>query len=82
MSGTTHGEDDVTFSAAKLFFAYGLGNAMNFPLWTGGCAILSDRVPSPDMTFEVIEQFRPTIYYGVPGLRQGGYRAGAGQHHA
>jgi benzoate-CoA ligase family protein len=70
-----HAENDVTFSAAKLFFAYGLGNSMNFPLWTGGCAILSDRVPSPDMTFEVIEQFRPTIYYGVPTLYAAQLRA-------
>ena len=61
-------EDDVGFSAAKLFFAYGLGNSMNFVLWTGGTVVLSDRVPSPDMTFELIERFRPTVYYGVPTL--------------
>jgi len=61
-------ENDSVFSAAKLFFAYGLGNAMNLPLWTGATAVLSDRVPSPDMTFELIEKFRPTIYYGVPTL--------------
>ncbi|MCP4328494.1 MAG: benzoate-CoA ligase family protein [Alphaproteobacteria bacterium] len=61
-------EDDVCFSAAKLFFAYGLGNAMTFPLWVGSTAVLSDRRPDPAMTFEVIEQFRPTIYFGVPTL--------------
>ncbi len=61
-------EDDVSFSAAKLFFAYGLGNAMTFPLWTGGTAILDARRPTPDMTFEVIETFKPTYYYGVPTL--------------
>ncbi len=61
-------ETDVSFSAAKLFFAYGLGNGMTFPLWTGSTAILDDRRPTPDTTFEIIERFRPTLYYGVPSL--------------
>ena len=61
-------ENDVCFSAAKLFFAYGLGNAMTFPLWVGATAILSDRRPSPEMTFEVIERFKPSLYFGVPTL--------------
>jgi benzoate-CoA ligase family protein len=60
--------DDVVFSAAKLFFAYGFGNAMTFPLWAGATSVLSDARPSPDMTFEVIQRFRPTIYFGVPTL--------------
>jgi len=59
---------DVCFSAAKLFFAYGLGNAMTFPLWVGATAVLSDRRPSPQMTFGLIERFRPTLYFGVPTL--------------
>ena len=62
------GENDVSYSAAKLFFAYGLGNGMTFPLWAGGTAILDDRRPTPDTTFSNIETFRPTIYYGVPTL--------------
>jgi benzoate-CoA ligase family protein len=61
-------EADVSFSAAKLFFAYGLGNGMTFPLWTGGTAVLDERRPTPDTTFEIIEKFRPTLYYGVPAL--------------
>ena len=61
-------EDDVSFSAAKLFFAYGLGNGMTFPLWTGGTAVLDERRPTPDTTFEIVEKFRPTLYYGVPAL--------------
>ena len=61
-------ENDVHFSAAKLFFAYGLGNAMSFPLWTGGMAVLSADRPTPASTFATIEEFRPTIYYGVPTL--------------
>ena len=60
--------DDTHFSAAKLFFAYGLGNAMTFPLWTGGTAVLSAARPTPETTFAAIEALRPTIYYGVPTL--------------
>jgi benzoate-CoA ligase family protein len=61
-------ENDISYSAAKLFFAYGLGNGMTFPLWTGSTAILDDRRPTPDTTFETIERFKPTLYYGVPTL--------------
>jgi benzoate-CoA ligase family protein len=61
-------EEDVFFSAAKLFFAYGLGNAMTFPLWVGGTSILLETRPTPAATFEVIAKFRPTLYFGVPTL--------------
>jgi benzoate-CoA ligase family protein len=61
-------ESDVCYSAAKLFFAYGLGNAMTFPLWAGATAVLDDRRPTPDTTFEMIETFAPTLYYGIPTL--------------
>ena len=66
----THGlnENDVFFSASKLFHSYGFGNALTFPLWLGGTAALSDRRVSPDMTFELIEALRPTVFYGVPTL--------------
>ena len=60
--------DDTHFSAAKLFFAYGLGNAMTFPLWTGGTAVLLDARPTPETTFATIEAFQSTVYYGVPTL--------------
>ena len=60
--------EDICFSAAKLFFAYGLGNAMTFPLWVGGTAVLSGQRPSPEMTFRIIEEHKPTIYFGVPTL--------------
>ncbi|WP_419164354.1 AMP-binding protein [Candidatus Palauibacter sp.] len=62
------GEGDRCYSAAKLFFAYGLGNAMTFPLWVGGTAILDARRPTPETTFETIETLRPTAYFGVPTL--------------
>ena len=68
-------ENDTVFSAPKLFFAYGLGNSMNFPLWVGATVALSDRVPSPDMTFELIERFQPTLYFGVPTLYAAQLRA-------
>ncbi|MBM3598425.1 MAG: benzoate-CoA ligase family protein [Alphaproteobacteria bacterium] len=60
--------EDVCFSAAKLFFAYGLGNAMTFPLWVGGSAVLLGARPTPQLTFDVIQRYRPTLYFGVPTL--------------
>ena len=69
------GEDDICFSAAKLFFAYGLGNAMTFPLWVGATAVLSDQRPSPQMTFDLIACFKPTLYFGVPTLYAAQLRA-------
>ena len=67
--------DDICFSAAKLFFTYGLGNAMTFPLWLGATAVLSDQRPSPEMTFDLIQQFKPTLYFGVPTLYAAQLRA-------
>jgi benzoate-CoA ligase family protein len=61
-------EDDVCFSAAKLFFAYGLGNAMTFPLWVGASSVLLPGAPSPASTFEVIETYKPSVFFGVPTL--------------
>ena len=60
--------DDVFYSAAKLFFSYGLGNAMSFPLWTGGTTVLIPGRPTPEGTFAAIERFRPTLFFGVPTL--------------
>ncbi len=61
-------EDDVFFSAAKLFFAYGHGGGMTFPLWVGGTSVLLEPKPTPQGTFDTIERFRPTIFFGVPTL--------------
>ncbi|PWC31641.1 benzoate-CoA ligase family protein, partial [Azospirillum sp. TSO22-1] len=61
-------EDDVCFSAAKLFFAYGLGNGNTVPLWAGASVVLLDSKPTPDNTFATIERFKPTIFFGVPTL--------------
>lgn len=61
-------EDDVFFSAARLFFAYGLGNAMTMPLWVGATAVLLDDRPTAQSTLATIARHRPTLYFGVPTL--------------
>ena len=61
-------EDDVVHSASKLFFAYGLGNAMTFPLSVGATAVLWPHRPSPEGVFDTMRRHRPTIFYGVPSL--------------
>jgi benzoate-CoA ligase len=61
-------EDDVVFSAAKLFFAYGLGNALTFPLAVGATAVLMAERPTPASVFRRLREHRPTIFYGVPTL--------------
>jgi benzoate-CoA ligase len=61
-------EEDVTFSAAKLFFAYGLGNNLYFPFNVGASAVLYSGRPLPDAIFEVVRQNRPTVFYAVPTL--------------
>ena len=59
-------ESDRCFSVAKLFFAYGLGNALYFPLAVGATSILWPGAPKPNHVFEVIERHRPTLFYSVP----------------
>jgi benzoate-CoA ligase len=61
-------EDDLVFSAAKLFFAYGLGNALTFPLAVGATTLLMAERPTPPAVFERLKTQRPTIFYGVPTL--------------
>jgi benzoate-CoA ligase family protein len=57
---------DRCFSVAKLFFAYGLGNAMYFPLAVGATSILWPGAVSPQIVFELIERHRPTLFFSVP----------------
>lgn len=59
-------EDDVCFSAAKLFFAYGLGNALTFPLGVGATTVLMAERPTPDATFARWTQAKPTVFFGAP----------------
>ena len=60
--------DDVVYSAAKLFFAYGLGNALSFPLAVGATTVLMAERPTPAAVFKRLKEHRPTIFYGVPTL--------------
>ncbi|NLP60355.1 benzoate-CoA ligase family protein [Paraburkholderia sacchari] len=61
-------ESDVVFSAAKLFFAYGLGNALTFPLSVGATTVLMAERPTANAVFARLVKHRPTIFYGVPTL--------------
>jgi benzoate-CoA ligase len=62
------GEDDLVFSAAKLFFAYGLGNGLTFPLAVGATSLLMAERPTPASVARVLIQHKPSIFYGVPTL--------------
>ena len=61
-------EDDIVFSGAKLFFAYGLGNALTFPLAVGATAVLMAERATPAAVFARLTRHQPTIFYGVPTL--------------
>ncbi|MBN4667829.1 benzoate-CoA ligase family protein [Pandoraea nosoerga] len=61
-------EDDIAFSAAKLFFAYGLGNGLTFPLSVGATVVLMAERPTAEAVARRLVQHRPTIFYGVPTL--------------
>jgi 4-hydroxybenzoate-CoA ligase len=61
-------EDDVVFSAAKLSFSYGLGNAVSFPMSVGASAVLLPDRPTPQAVLATLRRHRPTIFYGVPSL--------------
>jgi benzoate-CoA ligase len=60
--------DDVVYSAAKLFFAYGLGNALTFPFSVGATAVLAAERPTPASVMRVLRDHQPTIFCGVPTL--------------
>src|ERR1700741_2127506 len=61
-------ENDVCLSAAKLFFAYGLGNALTFPMSVGATAVLNADRPTPPLMFALLNKYNPTIFYGAPTL--------------
>jgi len=61
-------ESDVVYSAAKLFFAYGLGNGLTFPMGVGATAVLLPARPTPREVFGILKKHQPTIFYGVPTL--------------
>ncbi len=59
-------EKDRTFSVAKLFFAYGLGNALYFPFYVGATTILYPGRPEPKPIYEIATKFKPTLFFCVP----------------
>lgn len=61
-------EDDVGLSAAKLFFAYGLGNALTFPMSVGATTVLNSERPTPATMFALMNKYHPSIFFGVPTL--------------
>ncbi|HTV45466.1 MAG TPA: benzoate-CoA ligase family protein [Stellaceae bacterium] len=61
-------DSDVVFSAAKLFFAYGLGNALTFPMAVGATSVLTAERPSPAVAADMLRRHRPTIFCAVPTL--------------
>lgn len=64
-------ENDVVYSAAKLFFAYGLGNGLTFPMSVGATTILMAERPTPEAVCERLTKHQPSIFYGVPTLYAG-----------
>ena len=62
---------DTIFSAAKLFFAYGLGNALTFPLTVGATTVLMAERPTPESVFARLVRNRPTLFCGAPTLYAG-----------
>lgn len=59
-------ENDIVFSAARLFHAYGLGNACYLPLGVGASVVLSSEPPTPETILRVLERFRPTVFFDIP----------------
>ena len=62
------GPDDVCYSVAKLFFAFGLGNALFFPLSVGASAVIDPRPPTPALVAELATIHRPTFFFAPPGF--------------
>ena len=61
-------KNDICFSAAKLFFAYGLGNALTFPMSIGATSILMAGRPTAESVSNIIKKYSVTLFYGVPTL--------------
>ena len=61
-------ETDVNFSTTKLFHAYGLGNALSFPFWTGATSVLLSGRPTPPAVLQTIQEKRPSLFFSAPTL--------------
>jgi benzoate-CoA ligase family protein len=64
-------ENDVCYSVAKLFFAYGLGNALTFPMSAGATTILLPHRPTPDLVADILRKHRVTVFFAVPTFYAG-----------
>ncbi len=62
------GANDICFSVPKIFFAYGFGNSITFPFSVGAATLLLPGQPKPAAIFAAIEQFKPTVFFGLPTL--------------
>ena len=60
--------DDLIFSAARMFFGYGMGNSIAFPLAIGATAVLHPGRPTPEAIENILRRHRPTVFFGVPTL--------------
>ena len=60
--------DDRCFSVPKIFFAYGFGNSLTFPFSVGATTVLMSGRPEAGAVLDVIERFRPTVFFGLPTL--------------
>ena len=66
---------DITFSAAKLFFAYGFGNSNTFPFFVGGSVVLMKEPSTVKSVNQYIEKYKPSVYFGVPSILAGQIRS-------
>jgi benzoate-CoA ligase family protein len=70
-------ENDVCYSVAKLFFAYGLGNALTFPMFAGATTVLLPQRPTPEAVAELLKKHQVTVFYAVPTFYAGFLASGA-----
>jgi benzoate-CoA ligase family protein len=74
-------EDDMTFSVSKLFFAYGLGNGMYFPLSAGAKTVLNPDRTKVESVIELVAKYRPTVFFAVPSFYAAVLRAAEEKSH-
>lgn len=60
--------NDTVYCAGKLFFSFGFGGGMTFPLWAGAATVVREETTTAELTFDVIERHRPDVFFGVPTL--------------
>jgi 4-hydroxybenzoate-CoA ligase len=88
-------EDDICFSAARMFFSYGLGNSVYFPMSVGASVVLNPNRPTPETVLHYLTKYQPTVFFGIPTLygqileyqarldkEKGAAKADADQNHA